>query len=224
MLAPILFALALAQADAPPPAASPPAASTPVMPAGAIVPGGVDPSEIPKGAPTDDYGLVAWCRGALTGHMALYPIVQPELKGIEQPKEVADDAKADHLQMQAGRDYLALYRRAMLAAEKAHPRLHPRGVAMATQGEAIWAPVQAAAARTRMWSWLMWDLPGQCETSAKRLQAHPAMLGKASRPASVVPAPSADAPPSDAPAPAPAAGPTDSAAPQPTTAGSGPPQ
>jgi hypothetical protein len=166
MISAFLFALVLAQADTPAatvqdnaPAQLAPPASSPAA----------DDSDVPKGAPTDDYGLVAWCRGALTGHMALYALVKQEMKSIEQPGEAAEDEKNDAAQMQAGRDYLALYARAMRAAELADPKLVERGLALRTQGEGIWTEAKAAEPRTRMWSWLMWDLPGQCEVSAKRL-------------------------------------------------------
>jgi hypothetical protein len=157
MISALLFALALVQTESP--AATPPAAAN----------GSAEAPDFPKGAPTDDYGLVAWCRGALTGHMALYPLVKPEMKSIERPGEVAEDEKNDEAQMQAGRDYLALYARAMRAAEKADPKVVERGLALRSQGEGIWTEAKAAAPRTRMWSWLMWDLPGQCEVSARRL-------------------------------------------------------
>jgi hypothetical protein len=169
MIPAFLLALVLAQAqtsvaspsDAPPPAV----ASSPA----------VDESDFPKGAPTDDYGLVAWCRGALTGHMALYPLVKPEMKSMERPGEVASDEKSDAAQMQAGREYLALYARAMQAAEKADPKLVMRGLALRSEGESIWTAAKAAEPRTRMWSWLMWDLPGQCEVSANRIIGAPTL-------------------------------------------------
>ncbi len=167
MISAFLLALVLAQApDAA--VAQPEPAATASSPA-------AGESDIPKGAPTDDYGLVAWCRGALTGHMALYPVVKPEMKSIERPGEVASDEKSDAAQMEAGREYLALYARAMQAAEKADPKLIVRGLALRAQGEGIWTEAKAAAPRTRMWSWLMWDLPGQCEVSANRLVGAPTL-------------------------------------------------
>ena len=178
MIPALLFALVLAQAETPAatPQETPPQETAPQVtapqhmdaPAPAAGPA-VEESDVPKGAPTDDYGLVAWCRGALTGHMALYPLVRPEMKSIERANEVAEDEKNDAAQMQAGREYLALYARAMRVAEKADPKLVERGLELRKQGEGIWTEAKAAAPRTRMWSWLMWDLPGQCEVSAKRL-------------------------------------------------------
>lgn len=179
MIVASLFALILAQAEAPaepqaaPIAAAAPQESGPVSTAVAPV-----ESDIPKGAPADDFGLVSWCRGALTGHMALYQLVKPELRSLERPSEVATEAKDDAAQMQAGRDYLALYRRAMLTAEKdSRAPIRARGATLETQGEAIWSGARGAEPRKRMWTWLMWDLPGRCELAANRLEKHAGLAG-----------------------------------------------
>jgi hypothetical protein len=149
-----LFALALMMADAPAAAAPTPAPAA---------------EPLPPGAPTDDYGLVNWCYGALSGHMALYKIVKPELDKLpdNKPKETA---VLDAQQMQAGREYLALYKRSIDAAEKASPQaISDRGQQDQRLGESIWNPARQADPRTQMWSYLGWELPGQCETSAERL-------------------------------------------------------
>jgi hypothetical protein len=151
-----LFALALMMADPrPSTAATPPAPAAPEAP--------------PPGAPTDDYGLVSWCTGALRGHMALYKMVKPELDKLpdNKPKETA---VLDAEQAKAGREYLALYKRATDAAEKASPQLiADRGAQARQMGDSIWIPARQADPRTRMWSYLGWELPGSCETSAERL-------------------------------------------------------
>jgi hypothetical protein len=192
---PLLFALALAQAE--PPAAMTAAAA--VTPAAAEEDG-----DIPKGAPSADYDFVAWCHGALTGHMALYDLVKPELQSIERPEEVAEDEKADADQMKAGREYLALYTRALHAASKAHPKeMAERREKAEAQGQAIWDAAKSAEPRTRMWSWLLWDLPGRCEVAAKRLETRSGVLGAAFKSSEDAPAPAAkpaDAPAADAPA------------------------
>lgn len=151
-----LFALALAMADPQPAAAVSPAAA---------------PAEeaLPPGAPADDYGLVEWCYGALSGHMAMYKIVKPELDKLpdSRPK---DTAVLDAEQEKAGKEYLALYKRAIDAAEKASPQaISDRGLQARGMGAAIWTPAKQADARTQMWSYLGWELPGRCETSAERL-------------------------------------------------------
>lgn len=167
------LALVLAQAEPPPVSAS--AAANEPAGAAAVAEG----ADIPKGAPSDDYGLVSWCEGALSGHMALYELVKPELKSIERKGEAAEDEESDREQMKAGREYLALYRRARTTAEKEDPSLHARGQEAEAMGEAIWTAPRKADARTRMWSWLLWELPGRCETAAKRLETRSGLLGAA---------------------------------------------
>jgi hypothetical protein len=147
------FALALMMAD----------------PQGATAPATPVAEPLPPGAPTDDYGLVSWCYGALSGHMALYKIVKPELDKLpdDKPKETA---VLDAEQMQAGKEYLALYKRSIDAAEKASPQaIRDRGLQAQKLGDSIWNPARQADPRTRMWSYLGWELPGACETSAERL-------------------------------------------------------
>jgi hypothetical protein len=163
-----VLALALAAAEAP--EAPPPAATAPAAAAPAAQP------ETPSGAPTDDYGFVAWCHGALAGHMELYSMVKPELDKVSPG---GDDTE----QMKAGRDYLDLYARAMRAAEQASPtNIKPRGEEAEAQGYRIWAAARAAEPRTQMWSYLMWELPARCETAARRLEARASLLGQALRP------------------------------------------
>ena len=159
----LLLAAALLQAGPMSPAADAPttAAATPAA----------EDSATPRGAPATDYDFVAWCHGALSGHMALYTQVKPELTSIERPDEVATDEKNDHLQMQAGRDYLALYTRALNGVDRGRPGpLAERRKAADAQGAAIWDAFKDAPARTRMWAWVGWDLPGRCETAAKKMQ------------------------------------------------------
>lgn len=143
---------------APPPAPPPPPADS-------------DAAAIPPGAPDDDYGLVAWCEGALTGHMALFPVVKPELDRMEQSGDKAKDAEMDAEQQAAGTEYLELYARARRAAEARGDGAPARAETLKRSGETLWAPVRAADANARMWSWVMWELPARCETAARRLES-----------------------------------------------------
>jgi hypothetical protein len=150
-----LFALALMAAPAPAPTAAP---------------AGLPEEPVPAGAPSDDYGLVNWCAGALSGHMVLYHRVKPELDALPDasPKETA---ALDADQIKAGREYLELYKKAIEAAEKASPRsIADQGLQDRKVGSAIWAAARATTdGKTRMWTWLSWELPGRCETAAERL-------------------------------------------------------
>jgi hypothetical protein len=139
-----------------------------------------DDSDIPGGAPTDDYGFVAWCSGALAGHMALYPMVKPQLDAMQRPDEAKDNAKLDQEQLAAGETYLKLYQRALRAAEKASgANLLTRKQEAQAQGSRIWGAARAADPQTRMWSWIMWELPARCETAATRLEKSSSLLGAA---------------------------------------------
>ncbi len=175
-----LLALALLAQDAP---ADTPAPAVPAAAATAAAEG-----PIPPGAPEDDYGLVSWCHGALSGHMALYQQVKPTLDALQNDPKVQGGgvspgqttAEMDAQQMAAGREYLALYERATKAAETANPRLRPRGEQARAKGAGIWTPASNAVdPKTRMWSWLMWELPGRCETASKRLEEKSALLAPA---------------------------------------------
>ena len=164
MLTGSLLALALAAAS------GPAAAAAPTAPAR-------DP-DIPASAPSDDYGFVAWCHGALSGHMELQPMVKGELDSMS-PAESDIDAKLQA----AGKEYLALYERALRAAEKASPTpLQPQAQAASTRGYGIWTAARMADPRTRMWSYLMWELPPRCDIAAKRLEERSNLFAEALRP------------------------------------------
>lgn len=215
-LAALLAALSL-QAAAQPPAADAPTATSPAAPDAAA-------ADTPSGAPADDYGFVSWCKGALSGHLELYPQVNQELGRVEAERDRREDAKLapaarksaasrhaaeaaktaedDREQNAAGHDYLALYDRGIAAAEKAgSPALHARGEEAQAQGYRIWSAARAADDRTKMWSWLMWELPARCETAARKLETQSGLLGEAfDKTAAASPRPAPEAPGQAAPA------------------------
>jgi hypothetical protein len=174
-----LLALALQaavpQAPAPAPAAAPPAAAAP-----ARTPAELAFAEpLPPGAPSDDYEFVGWCHGALTGHLDLYNLVKDDLNALPDPDPRAT-AAGDAEMIEAGRQYLALYARAMEAAEKASPQsISARGLAARTSGQTIWNAAKVAEPKTRMWSWTFWVLPGRCEYAAERLYEKSMLTGQA---------------------------------------------
>ncbi len=157
-------------------AAEPPAPADPGAAGASAAAAGPADADIPSGAPSDDYGFVAWCHGALSGHMELYSLVKPELDKVSPGQNDAE-------QLQAGRDYLGLYARAMKAAEQASPsNIQAHGAEAEAAGYRIWAAARAAEPRTQMWSYLMWELPARCEIAAKRLEARATLLGEALKP------------------------------------------
>lgn len=176
------------------------------------------PSTSP-GAPADDYGYVAWCRGALQGHMDLYKQAAPDMVRVRQDKlavevkgksaaeaakirakfakETDHEAELDAQQLAAGKDYMALYGRALATAEEAGaPRA--RGAELTGQGYRIWSAARAADGKTRMYSYLMWELPGRCETAAKALEERSGLLAEAFRRPDAPSPPPADAAPAAA--------------------------
>jgi hypothetical protein len=180
-----LLALALFAQDAA-------AAQTPALAAAPVAPAAATEGPVPPGAPEDDYGLVAWCHGALAGHMALYAQVKPTLDENESKSPGGGlspgmtTAEMDAQQMAAGREYLALYERATKAAETANPRIRTRGEQARAKGASMWTPVaNAVDPKDRMWSWLGWSLPGRCETAAKRLEERAALLARRPRPSNL---------------------------------------
>ena len=79
--------------------------------------------EVPPGAPTDDYGFVAWCYGALDESLSVYDTVLPDLKDIDakfgspvkEATPYAEDIVDEH-------KALKRFAAAMEAAERASPQ------------------------------------------------------------------------------------------------------
>ena len=152
-------ALQLAQAEAP-------AAQSPAAPA--------DDDGYPTGAPTDDYGFMAWCYGALSGHVDLYDQVLPEVKRIEtafpDPGSSIDKVMAGYAaQHSRGKLLLTRYAHA-LDIQDARTRSAAAGRADAVaKGRDVWSGSQSADPRQLARLWMSWGLPGRCDTTARRL-------------------------------------------------------
>ena len=212
-MTPALLLLAtLALQDAP--------AAPAAVPSAAAEPAAASAAPALTGAPADDYGFVSWCRGALTGHMEMFRSASPEIARVREQKAkmllagksgaeaqkiqaslARDAAREDELdveQQKAGEDYLALYNSALQAAEAAGSP-HARGEEAAAQGYRIWSAARASDGKTQMYSYLMWELPGRCETAAKSLKEKSSLFGAAFKKAEAPPPPAAPA--ADAPAP-----------------------
>ena len=97
-MAPMLFALALLAADPTTPVAADPAQQPPEA---AVATQAAQVTDyLPKGAPADDYGFVAWCDGVLSGHMDL-------------AAHLSDVLPLDDVQQSIGHAYLRAYGKAM---------------------------------------------------------------------------------------------------------------
>ncbi len=219
----LLFALALTGVE--PAASSPVDQSTADQPIAASAPHepaatpAVDPKPLtevqmedalPDGAPKDDYGLVAWCHGALSGQVELDPIVEKDMDSLEGKAKAAQRKASDVAIAKEHRRYLALYEKALLAAEKASPvAIHQKGVEAELQGYKIWGPTRNKAPIWRMVDWGNWEVPPACEKAAKRLYDHASLFGEALKSEAAASAPAApeaapaDAPPADQPKAAP---------------------
>ena len=213
----LLFALALSGAE---PAAPAPAADQPIV----VTPSGAPPEgpiketaptrealedAIPDGAPKDDYQFVAWCHGALAGQIELDPIVEKDMDSIEGKAKAAKRRADDAEIAKEHKKYLALYEKALVAAEKASPTaLHQQGVDAELQGYKIWGPTRNKEPVWRMVDWGNWEVPPRCEKAAQRLFDRASLLGVALKseggdtPAATdaATAPAKDAPPTPDPA------------------------
>ena len=197
---PLAMLLALTiLADAPTAAAPPPA------PAAQADAEPDDYQDIPSNAPRDDYGLVAWCYGALDEYLSLYEVVKPDLKAIDKMFGSPVKESEPYAEDIAGeRDALKRFAAAMEAAEKASPqRITDEGVAAIATGRSIWSAAKQEPHRKLADAWLLWGVPKRCETTAASLKSRATLLGQAMAvDAPSVDAPPANPPPADAPKPA----------------------
>lgn len=128
----------------------------------------------PTGAPTDDYGFMAWCYGALAGHVALYDKVLPEVRRIEgefpdagEPLDkVMDGYKAQH---ERGREILVTYDKALTIEEASGRTGGVDRTTAVTRGREAWKGSETAEPRQLAQLWMSWALPNRCQATAARL-------------------------------------------------------
>ena len=115
---------------------------------------------LPRGAPTSDYPLVAWCDALVTGHADL-------------GETLTDHAPEDLELIRLGRLEAQDFRSALAVAE---PRQNAASKAEAARAvaavKAQWAPLLASqdeAARSQSFG-LFYGLPGRCEHAARRIR------------------------------------------------------
>lgn len=218
---PLLLSLLIVQEAAPAPEVAAEAPAPAAAPAEVEYP-------IPPGAPEDDYGLVAWCYGALDGHMKLYDKVIPEVTRIESeiakiPGAPPADMQSYKDQRTAGKDTLKQFRSAMEAAEKASAKpIAPYGAEQLKRGNGVWFSIRETKDQKYLArEWMSWGLPGRCLPTAEKLAARSKLFGSAlsynAKPPAAPAAPEAPADPvgdavSDAQADTPTAAPEEPAA------------
>jgi hypothetical protein len=138
----------------------------------------------PSAAPTDDYGYVSWCYGALGGYVELYDQVMPEVTRIEKAFPGPDGVEASlktYPEMRAqARGDLKTFTAAITAAEKASPRpISEYGRAAINKGRSVWAGSDTANKARLAQVWMSWSPPNDCEGRAKALEKRSNILGKA---------------------------------------------
>jgi hypothetical protein len=160
-------------APAPAPAVHAPLKGPHAVAAAVSESGDDDAGDIPPGAPTDDYGFVAWCYGALGEYLTIYQQVIPDLKDIDKlfGTSVQEDEpySAD---VAAERVALKRFGAALDAAERASPTpIATQGAASIQAGRGIWSAAKLQPHRKLADAWLFWGIPKRCETAAKALKA-----------------------------------------------------
>ncbi|WP_395443033.1 hypothetical protein [Caulobacter sp. UC70_42] len=141
-------------------------------------------SQSPNAPPTDEYGYVAWCYGALGGYANLYDRVMPEVTRIEKafpgPDGVAASLKTyPEMREQAQKD-LKVFASAITAAEKASPRpISEYGGAQVKRGQSVWQGADTVDKARLAQMWMSWSPPGDCEKRARALETRSTILGKA---------------------------------------------
>jgi hypothetical protein len=144
----------------------------------------------PTGAPRDDYGLVAFCHGALSGYLELHDRVMPEVTRIETTyrppnRSLAEDMKVYAQMEKQGRRDLKQFERAIEAAEKASAKpIAPMGAAAIKKGRAIWTGAASLTDARLAQEWMSWSLPVRCGPTAERLEKNAKLMGAAFDPTS----------------------------------------
>lgn len=148
---------------------------------------GAAASKTPPGAPQDDYGLVAWCYGALGGYLELHDDVMPEVTRIESSfrapgRTLEEDLKVYSDMQRDGRRQMKLFAAAMEAAEKASLRpLNAIGAEAMKKGRGVWAAAPNLPKARVAQEWMSWALPARCESTAVELEKRAKLMSTAFR-------------------------------------------
>lgn len=210
----LIFALALLaapdQAAVPAEPTPAPAEAAPAPAPANTAPAADQPEELPfpAGAPKDDYGLVSWCYGALSGYLELHDKMIPEVTRIEDAfrrpgTTLAGDMKTYSDMEKISKTNMKLFAKAMEAAERASLQpINTRGAAAVQKGRSGWAAAANLPTRAVAQQWMGWALPARCVPTATTLEARAKLMGatfKANEPPAEPPPPAADTAPGAAP-------------------------
>ncbi len=184
-MAPILLlAFALLAQDAPAPAPA-----TDDGPVATAAPRKQDVAPLPiqggpVSPPTDDYGYVGWCFGAVSGYVDLYDRAMPEVIRIERawptPSTEENIKEVYPAQKREAAASLELFRRAIEAAEKASPTpIAQQGASAIKKGRGVWTGATTVPKAQLAQFWMSWSPPRKCEETAKALEARSNLFGQA---------------------------------------------
>ena len=151
----------------------------------------------PVAPPTDDYGYVGWCYGAVSGYVELYDRAMPEVIRIERawptPSTEENIKEVYPAQKREAVDSMGLFKRAIEAAEKASPTpIANQGAAAIKKGRAVWTGAGTVPKAQLAQFWMSWSPPSKCEETAKALEARSNLFGQAlsfNAPSATPPAP-----------------------------------
>ncbi|MDO9472089.1 MAG: hypothetical protein Q7J28_03475 [Caulobacter sp.] len=134
--------------------------------------------------PTDDYGYVGWCFGAVSGYVDLYDRAMPEVIRIERawptPGTEENIKTVYPAQKRDAARSLELFRRAIEAAEKASPSpIASQGAAAIKKGRGVWTGAGSVPKAQLAQFWMSWSPPARCEETAKALEARSNLFGQA---------------------------------------------
>ncbi|MCF8504266.1 MAG: hypothetical protein K9G59_05070 [Caulobacter sp.] len=134
-------------------------------------------------APTDDYGYVGWCYGAISAYVDLYDRAMPEVIRIERawptPSTEENIAVIYPEQREEAKRNLALFASAMEAAEKASPTpIQPQGAAAIKRGRAVWMGATNVPKAQLAQFWMSWSPPAKCTETAKTLETRSLLFGQ----------------------------------------------
>lgn len=138
----------------------------------------------PVSAPSDDYGYVGWCFGAISGYIDLYDRAMPEVIRIERAWPTPSTEENIKVVYPAQkRDAIAsldLFRRAIEAAEKASPTtIAQQGAAAIRKGRGVWTGATTVPKAQLAQFWMSWAPPAKCEETARALEARSNLFGQA---------------------------------------------
>lgn len=117
-------------------------------------------------APKNDFELVAWCHGVLSGDMELAEIINPVLPTDEQLQMIGDS-------------YLRAYEAALTLSGKGKSEAdHKKAEQVRDYGYNEWGAARKADLKEAAGLYLNWQLPGECEKAAVRLSGHPNLFAE----------------------------------------------